>query len=194
MKQLILISSLFFIILQGCKKDTGFTEELKIPQELMDYFVNYDPGTCWVYQDSIHTDIYDTIELVDKFPVSDVNDGASFLQADEILWKGYMMSYHSKFVGDFDMRIKTSNNKTFDLKVTDPYDVASYTYDGDNWDWGRYQDSVKINQKMYYHTLILLGGTGELSYPIFSRKIGIISFIHHGGLSEFFKFVKTFRK
>jgi hypothetical protein len=105
-------------MLQGCKKDTGFTEEVKIPQELMEYFVNYDPGTCWVYQDSLHPDICDTVELVEKNPWTEVLDGENFLQGDEIISKGYYLNYESKKTGGVDVLIKTVDNKIFDVDIS----------------------------------------------------------------------------
>lgn len=52
----------------GCCKDKEpkITKIEELSDEMTAYFVNYEVGAKWIYQDTLNTNNFDTIELISK--------------------------------------------------------------------------------------------------------------------------------
>jgi len=111
MKKLFKIIPVLLIAMMGCKdKDVEITKTYKLSEEIMEYFVNYEVGTKWIYQDTMDLNNYDTIELMSKENF-DLTDGNT-------LKKGYELYYKPSKSKDFKVLVTPGvNNSSFAHRI-----------------------------------------------------------------------------
>ena len=191
-----ILSLLPAILFSGCLKPVNDNPAYPVPQEVMDYFVNFDPGTCWVYQDTLHPGNYDTIELISKKSFCITPDG------DIPNNDGYQLYYKPGKMKDFTIFIQPDKNNSCNVNVSPG---GFYTtnglncgYDNNKWDTGFFKDSILVGKKMYYNALIVNQNyQNYFSDFIFVKDIGLVSYWSEGlpGITYgYYRFVKTFKK
>ncbi len=191
--------ALFLISILGlalsCKKETtNVTKTVYLPQETMDFFVNYDTGTCWIYQDTLHANRFDTIELVNKKPMNLNNGGGT-------LYTGFKLDFTPKKNKNFEIRVGSGSNGSSNVTV-DPLVSASgllsAVENNNQWSGGViYSDSLLIGKTMYYQVLSFQGGTLYFLKVIYAKNIGLVSFQGldgHGETIGKYVFVKKMKK
>ena len=147
----------------------------------MDYFVNYEPGTCWVYQDTTHANRYDTIELISKRPWCITPDG------DIPNNDGYALYYKPSKTKDFTVYVRPWKNNSCGVNV---YPGQFYggggdqelevSYSNNQWTTGDYNDSILVGKKMYYNALNIKEYSVNFLNFIFVKKVGLVSFWSQG--------------
>ncbi len=174
MKNLFLsIAFLSILFLNSCKdKDPKITSTLDISPEMKAYFVDYEVGTKWVYQDTLDTNSFDTIELTQIEPYNTNRKG--------ILEKGYILHYKAQKSRDFKISIGRGQQVNFYINmytdVTGDGAVTFENYNGEWADWVNYYDSIILQKKTYYKVITNLSGTQYLSGVYFSKGLGVILF------------------
>jgi hypothetical protein len=94
MKHTVSILLLVIINKNSCTdKEPKITSTLDISPEMKAYFVDYEVGTKWIYQDTLNENNYDTIELTQIEPYDTNKKG--------VLEKGYILHYKAKKTKDF---------------------------------------------------------------------------------------------
>ncbi|MBS3915544.1 MAG: hypothetical protein KG003_13700 [Bacteroidetes bacterium] len=152
----ILIASVvvLFLITQSCCKDKNkirpITTTLEISNEMKSYFVNYLVGTKWIYQDTIKTSKFDTIELVSNVS-HDENDGGGTLS------KGFELYFRPRKAKDFKIIVSPGANNSCFVKV-DPLVAAAgaISFENNNGIWSSfvtYFDSIEITGNKYYKVI-----------------------------------------
>lgn len=175
MKAIIFLSFVFGIMsLNGCKdKDPKITKTLELSEEMKAYFVNYEVGTKWIYQDTVNSNVYDTIELLSKERFDVVNG--------DRLDKGFELYYKPKKSKDFKVRVNPGiNNKCF-VKI-DPMVTAAGAVVFENYDgvWTKtlttFYDSLQIGREVYYD-VIQSHTHNQYQYEVaIARGTGIVFF------------------
>ena len=172
---LIMFGSLF---IQGCKNNDpeAIKQTLTLSDEMMKYFVNFEVGTKWIYQDTINKSNYDTIELVSKDNM-DVNNGTGTLT------KGYVLYYKPKVSKDFKVFISPGINNTTYIKV-DPLVTATgaIVFENNNGIWTTgvfYFDSLVINGSKYYEVVYSTSNNMYQYEMKISKNTGIVFFIYN---------------
>jgi len=193
MKSLFLtVAFLSILFLNSCKdKDPKITVTRELSEEMKSYFVNYEVGTKWVYQDTIDNNNYDTIELISKRESNSNVRGT--------LYKGYMLDYLPKKSKNFQVRVNPGVNNTYYVKV-DPMVTAAgaIIFENNNGTWTTgvtYYDSIEITGNKYYE-LIESKSTNSFHYLMkISKKRGIIFFmqIKGGAIYGCYKLIKTIK-
>jgi len=122
------------------------TTTFELSEEMKAYFVDYEVGTKWIYQDFDNLNNFDTIELVSK-KSSNVENG-------DILQKGFELYYKPKKSKDFKVRINAGKNSMYYVKI-DPLVTAAgaVIFENNNGTWTTgviYQDSINIKGSIYY--------------------------------------------
>jgi hypothetical protein len=198
MKQLLFLSGFFllvFLVLPGCRKDPP--DNFTFSQDLMDYFINYDVGTCWVYEDSLQPSLFDTISLTNKGLFKEADDRTSIFQKEHVYGNEFVLGYHSVAMDeDFAMYIQSSGPGNYSFSLSDaPYGTIEAECYQDKWDGFVFGDSIEVNKKVYKRPLYLRGYVGYMSDPVYASKLGLISYkSSKGNHFRYFRFVKTFRK
>jgi len=180
-------------ILQSCCKDkeSKITTTYELSEEMMAYFVNYEVGTKWIYQDTIDKNNFDTIELISK-KSSNVENG-------DILQKGFELYYKPKKSKDFKVVVSAGINNTYYVKV-DPMVTATgaiiFENNDGNWRTGvTYYDSVEITGSKYYN-VIKSESTNTFHYLMHvSQNVGIVYFMQlkGGAIYGCFKLINTLK-
>jgi hypothetical protein len=179
MKKSIFYFSLLALSLSQCCKDNN-EESIKylnsLSAEMMSYFVDYQVGTKWIYQDTLNLNNYDTIELVSKESY-DVNNGSGTLS------KGYVLYYKPKKSKDFKVFVSPGVNNTYYVKV-DPLVTAAgkIVFENNNGKWTTrvlYYDSLEIYGTKYYN--VIYSPTNNMyQYEMrISKSQGIVFFIYN---------------
>jgi hypothetical protein len=173
MKELIIFLLMGFLSFTGCKdKDPKITQTTELSEEMKAYFVNYEVGTKWIYQDTINPNIYDTIELVSKKNI-DINNGGT-------LEKGFELYFVPKMSKDFKITANPgASNKCF-VKI-DPLVNASgaVIFENKNNIWTtntNFYDSLIIDGSTFYE---VIGSDSHNSYQYhmkLAKNLGIIFF------------------
>lgn len=165
-----------FIFMQSCKdKDPEITKTYELSAEMMAYFVNYEVGTKWIYQDTIDKNNYDTIELISKENF-DVNNG------NGTLTKGFVLYYKPKKSKDFKVRVDPGVNNTYYVKV-DPLitAVGKIIFENNNGTWTTgvtYFDSLEITGNKYYKVIYSKSNNMYQYEMKISKDNGIVFFIY----------------
>jgi hypothetical protein len=140
----------------------------------------------------LHSDRYDTIELVSKTP-HDLHNG-------DLLQKGFMLYFKPRKNKDFNVLISAGNNNSSTITI-DPLAAASgeiLTNQIDNkWSIADYNDSMIIGKKVYHQVLVLQGNCLYFSHFIYVKNIGLVSFWSQSlpGISGgHYNFIKTIKK
>lgn len=174
----------------GCKeKEPDITSILDIDSEIKAYFVDYVVGTKWIYQDTMSTDNYDTIELVRIEPYDKNRKG--------VLEKGYMLHYKAQKSRDFKVSVSRGQGVNFYIRmytdVTGSGAVYFENHDGEWADWLNYYDSLEITGNMYFE-VIESESTNMFHYMVkISKNKGIIFFyrMQGGAMWAAYKLIKT---
>lgn len=176
MKAIIFLSFVFGIMsLNGCKdKDPKITKTLELSEEMKAYFVNYEVGTKWIYQDTVNSNVYDTIELLSKERF-DVDKGNGTLQ------KGFELFYKPKKSKEFILRVGAGNNNLCNAKL-DPMVTAAGAVVFENYDgvWTKtlttFYDSLQIGREVY-NDVIQSHTHNQYQYEVaIARGTGIVFF------------------
>lgn len=180
------------LIAMGCKKEPKITTTYELTEEMMAYFVNYDVGTKWIYQDTMDLSNYDTIELVSK-QIYDVNNGNGSLS------KGFTLYYKPSKSKDFRVNIGAGKNHSAYVNI-DPMVTAAGAVIFENYDgkWSprvNYFDSLEITGNTYFE-VIESETTNMYHYMIkVSKYKGIVFFysMQGGAMWASYKLIKTIK-
>ncbi|MCK9480789.1 MAG: hypothetical protein M0R38_03385 [Bacteroidia bacterium] len=182
-----------FVAMSGCKeKEPKITSTLDISPEMKSYFVDYEIGTKWIYEDSLNHSSLDTIELIKREPYDTNRKG--------VLEKGYILHYKARKSRDFKVSVSRGQKVNFYIKmytdVTGSGYVSFENYDGE---WGEgvtYFDSIEIRNVMYYDVLRSETTGGNYYLVHVSKNMGLVSYIYmdySGGIAKggYYKLIKT---
>lgn len=178
------------IIVIGCReKAPEITQTIELSEEMKSYFVNYEVGTKWIYQDTMDLNNYDTIELISKEKF-DVIDGTN-------IKKGYELYYKPSKSKDFKVLVTPGINNWYYVKV-DPMVTAAgaVTFENNNGEWVgtvNYYDSIEISGNIY-HKVIESETTNMYHYMVkVSKNNGIVFFyrMQGGAMWAAYKLIKT---
>jgi hypothetical protein len=183
MKNTILILLILFLA-NGCKdKEPEITSEVDIDAEIKAYFVDYEVGTKWIYQDTIDLSNFDTIELTQIQPYNTNRKG--------VLEKGYILHYKARKNRDFKVSVSRGQKVNFYINlytdVTASGAVKFENYNGKWADWLNYYDSIAIETEKYYEVIRGDGSGGEYSLVHLSKNKGIVFYFYSdysGGISK----------
>ena len=183
MKNTILILLILFLA-NGCKdREPEITSEVDIDAEIKAYFVDYEVGTKWIYQDTIDLSNFDTIELTQIQPYNTNRKG--------VLEKGYILHYKARKNRDFKVSVSRGQKVNFYINlytdVTASGAVKFENYNGKWADWLNYYDSIAIETEKYYEVIRGDGSGGEYSLVHLSKNKGIVFYFYSdysGGISK----------
>jgi hypothetical protein len=196
MKAIIFLAVIFSITsLNSCKdKDPKVTKTLELSEEMKAYFVDYEVGTKWIYQDTVNPNVYDTIELVSKDSY-DVDKGNGTLR------KGFELLYKPKKSKDFIVRVGAGNNNSCNAKL-DPMVTAAgaVVFENYNGVWAEglvYYDSLNITGSWFYSVIHSSGSNMYVTDVSISKNKGIIGFWRYKNdswaLENYFKLIKILK-
>ncbi len=174
MTKAIIILCLATIATFSCKnKEPEITKIDELSKEMMSYFVDFEIGTKWIYQDTMDLNNFDTIELVSKEPY-DINSGNGKLS------KGFVLYYKPNKSKDFKVFINAGNNSTYYVKI-DPLIAASgkivFENNNGNWITGvTYYDSIEITGTKFYQIINSKSSNSYHKDVSISKNVGIVSF------------------
>ncbi|MCO6495875.1 MAG: hypothetical protein J5I91_09380 [Bacteroidetes bacterium] len=173
MRTSLTILCLALIAISGCKdKEPKITSTLDISPEMKAYFVDYEVGTKWIYQDTLDNSNFDTIELIKREPYDTNRKG--------VLEKGYILHYKARKSRDFKVSVGRGIKNSFYINmytdVTGSGAVTFENYDGEWGEWLNYYDSVVLHKKIYYKVITTLSGTQYLSGVYISKGLGVVLF------------------
>jgi len=190
--------SIYIFLFIGCAKKTTtpIDPHYQVPENIKEYFVNYDVGTCWVYKDTLQKDRYDTIELVDNHPITYGADGG--------IWEdGFFLEFKPKKTKGFWMTVMEMKNNqcNIDIYPENPNASGDFYFRKQDSVWITgvvFYDSLRVGIKTYHNVLSPRdGGSSNFSNFIFSQKIGLVAYQSQGlpGVpGGSYVFVKTFKK
>ena len=196
MKSLLLIVALLSLLsINSCKdKDPKITKTEELSEEMTAYFVNYEVGTKWVYQDTLDINNFDTIELISKehFDVfsGDMNKGT--------LSKGFELYYKPVKSKDFKVLVTPGVNNTYFVKI-DPMEagVSALSFENKNNSWlpATYFDSIEITGNIYREVIVSLSSNLYYSQLSVSKMIGIVYYKRKvgGAIYGCYKLIKTIK-
>lgn len=159
--------------INGCKeRDPKITKTLELSEEMKAYFVNYEVGTKWIYQDTVNPNVYDTIELLSKESFDVVNG--------DRLDKGFELYYKPKKSKDFKVRVNPGNNNSCYVKI-DPMVTAAgaVVFENYNGQWAEgltYYDSLELGKEKYYNAVQSHSSNLYQYEVVISKKKGIVFF------------------
>jgi hypothetical protein len=160
----------------SCNKEKPPTKEVFLPQEALDFFVDADPGTKWIYEDTLQHGRYDTIELISKNHY-DVDDGGGTIT------RGFELYYKPRKTKDFKLIVQPSLDRDIYMRI-DPLALAGGGVLAEKvnnvWLGNSFKDSIKIRNRVYYQVLDLKGTSSSLSLIIYAKNIGLISYVSEG--------------
>ena len=191
MKYLTYLLISFIGVTVSCNKP-GVQKVYTLSQETTDFFVNYDTGTCWVFQDTLHTNKYDTIELVNKEPINLNNAG---------LFKGFRLDFTPTKSKNYEIRVNPTSNGSSNVTI-DPLVSASglltAVENNNQWTSGAiYYDSLLVGKTIYHNVLSFQGATLYFLRVIYAKNVGLVSFQSldsHGGTLGMYILVRIFKK
>lgn len=178
------------IVLMGCKKEPKITSTYELSEEMMAYFVNYEVGTKWIYQDTLDVNNYDTIELISKEHF-DVMNGTT-------LKKGYELYYRPIKSKDFKVRASPGVNNRYYVKI-DPMEagVSALSFENHNNSWPAtvYYDSIEITGSIYHEVIISPSSNLYYSQLSVSKTTGIVYYKRKvgGAIYGCYKLIKTIK-
>jgi len=167
------------LIVQSCKdKDPKIKNTFELSEEMMNYFVNYEVGTKWIYQDVNNLNLYDTIKLVSKENY-DINSGNGTLK------KGFELYYQPKISKDFKVFVNASSDNSYFVKI-DPLISAAgkVTFENYNGNWSIgviYHDSLNIKGKNYYKVIESQSNSDYHGFVHYGKNQGIVFFSRMNG-------------
>lgn len=184
MKNTLILIFVALIAMSSCKdKEPEITSTLDISPEMKAYFVDYEAGTKWIYQDTLDTNNFDTIELTQIEPYNTNRKG--------VLEKGYILHYKARKSKDFKVSVGRGQNVNFYVNiytnVTGSGAVTFENYNGEWADWLTYYDSIEINTEKYYQVIRSFANGGGYSLVHVSKNNGIVYFMfrdYTGGISK----------
>jgi len=191
---LVIIAFLFFNI--SCKKVPRPLPKITahLSQEIKDYFVNYSPGMCWVYKDSLGKNGPDTIELTSII--------GGNLSTDEGITshEGYMMMYTSNRTINFRIwalaNSDSSGGAILYPSISGEGDLEA-NYTGNMWSTGVYYDSLRIaSGKIYHNVLKMQEGCPYFNNMRIAKDTGIVAFsgLNNANQGGVFYLVSRFKK
>ena len=193
MKNTILILLILFLA-NGCKdREPEITSEVDIDAEIKAYFVDYEVGTKWIYQDTIDLSNFDTIELTQIQPYNTNRKG--------VLEKGYILHYKARKNRDFKVSVSRGQKVNFYINlytdVTGSGAENFENYSGKWADWLNYHDSVEIIGKKYYKVINNSESSNFYQQDVsVSQNTGIVSFWKTRGpgvLDNYFRLINTIK-
>lgn len=194
MKKAVTILCLAFIAIGGCKdKEPKITSTLDISPEMKAYFVYYEVGTKWIYQDTLDENNFDTIKLTQIEPYNTNRKG--------VLEKGYILHYKAQKSRDFKVSVTRGQKVNFYINmytdVTGSGSVNFENHDGEWAEWLNYYDSIDITVNRYYEVINNSGSSNSYQQDVcISKNVGIVSFWKTRGpgvLDNFYKLIKTIK-
>jgi len=189
---LTIASAYLCILSSSCRdKEPKITTTIELTEEMKAYFVDYEVGTKWIYQDTIDKNNFDTIELISK--------RESNRNVSGTLYKGYMLDYLPKKSKNFQVRVDPGANNIYYVKV-DPMVTASgaVVFENKNGTWTTgvtYYDSIEVTGNKYY-SVIKSETTNTFHYLMhISQSVGIVYFMRlkGGAIYGCYKLTKTIK-
>jgi hypothetical protein len=193
MKHTVSILLLVIISTSSCKdKEPKITSTLDISPEMKAYFVDYEVGTKWIYQDTLNENNFDTIELTQIEPYDTNKKG--------VLEKGYILHYKAKKNKDFKVSVKRGQQVNFYINIyTNVTGSGAVFFENYNGIWNtktNYYDSIEIIRTKYYQVINSKSSNSYQQDISISKNLGIISFWKTRGpgvLENYYKLVKTLK-
>ena len=170
-----LLFILVILSISSCKKEQTPTKTIYMPQIMKDYFVNYSPGTCWVFKDSVGRNGQDTVELTFVQKAYFDNGGGTE-------YEGYIMNYTSNRSINFWIYAVANDNysgtATLYPAITGPGEGAlEAIYAGTAWMRGVLYDSLPIESGKIYHNVLKMGeGCFLFNNMRIAKDSGIVAF------------------
>jgi hypothetical protein len=188
---ILIISSI--ISFSCCKSKTpAITKTNELSANINSYFVNYEVGTKWIYQDTMDSNNLDTIELITKVPM-DVNNGSGTIS------KGYELYYKPKKSKDFKVFVNAGDNNIYYIKIDPMIAAASaITFENENGTWKsgiNYYDSIEITGNKYFNVIHSQSSSTYHSRFYISKYKGIIFFwrMNGNGILATYKLINTIK-
>jgi hypothetical protein len=196
MKSLFLtVAFLNMFCVNSCKdNEPKITKIEELSDEMTAYFVNYEVGAKWIYQDTLNTNNFDTIELISKerFDIvsGDRNKGT--------LTKGFELYYKPSKSKDFKVRITPGVDNNDFVKI-DPMEsgvaAISFEYKNNSWLPANFLDSIEITGNKYFEVITSPSSNSYYSRVSVSKMNGIIYYQSKvaGAIKGCYKLVKTIK-
>jgi len=164
---------------QGCIKPANDNPAYPVPQDAMDFFVNFDPGTCWVYKDTINQNSYDTIELMSKKTFCVTPDG------DIPNNDGFQLYYKPGHSRDYTVFIEPSKDNSCYVNICEGQFYAmgqnsgEFAFDNNMWTQNIFSDSISVGNKIYHNELHIKSFIGDYSDLQFVKNVGLVSYANY---------------
>ncbi|MCK9480790.1 MAG: hypothetical protein M0R38_03390 [Bacteroidia bacterium] len=179
------------VAMSSCKeKEPKITKIYELSEEMKAYFVNYEVGTKWIYQDTLDAANFDTIELISKEHFDVINETT--------LKKGFELYYKPIKSKDFKVRVTSGINNTYYVKV-DPLEAGvtalSFENHNNSWPASVYYDKIEITGSIYHEVIISPSGNLYYSHLSVSKNNGIVYFNKMIGNAIYgcYKLIKTIK-
>ena len=193
MKHTVSILLLVIINTSSCTdKETKITSTLDISPEMKAYFVDYEVGTKWIYQDTLNENNFDTIELTQIEPYDTNKKG--------VLEKGYILHYKAKKNKDFKVSVNRGQQVNFYINIyTNVTGSGAVFFENYNGTWNtktNYYDSIEIIRTRYYQVINSKSSNSYQQDISISKNLGIVSFWKTRGpgvLENYYKLVKIMK-
>jgi hypothetical protein len=195
MKHTVSILLLVIISTSSCTdKEPKITSTMDISPEMKAYFVDYEVGTKWIYQDTLNANNFDTIELTQIEPYDTNKKG--------VLEKGYILHYKAKKNKDFKVSVNRGQQVNFYINIyTNVTGSGAVFFENYNGTWNtktNYYDSIEIIRTKYYQVINSSTSGGGYYLVHVSKNKGICFFKYRdytGGIAKGgdFKLVKTLK-
>jgi len=184
MKRIFITIPVLLIALMGCReKEPEITHTIELSEEMKAYFVDYEVGTKWIYQDTLDGNNFDTIELTQIEPYNTNKKG--------VLEKGYILHYKAQKSSDFKVSVVRGQDVNFNINMyTAGTGSGSVYFENVNGEWAdflTYYDSLEIKDTVYYQVIGSPSSGGVYNLVHASKNAGIIFFIYRdysGGISK----------
>ena len=170
--------SIYFIALlslMACKDTYEVTSY--IPQEMKPYFVDFQPGTYWIFRDSIDTNYYDTLVLVQKERVDRVAEELSRFSKKTEAREGMQLHYQSTKKRNIYVYVGSgprNSSARFDPRPS-PRGELRFEYIDLNWSANIIkQDSLWIEGVPYHDVLSSHGFNHQINWVSVAKHSGII--------------------
>lgn len=196
MKSLFLtVAFLNMLCVNSCKdNEPKITKIEELSDEMTAYFVNYEVGAKWIYQDTLNTNNFDTIELISKERFDIVSGDRN----KETLTKGFELYYKPSKSKDFKVRITPGVDNNDFVKI-DPMEsgvaAISFEYKNNSWLPANFLDSIEITGNKYFEVITSPSSNSYYSRVSVSKMNGIIYYQSKvaGAIKGCYKLVKTIK-
>ena len=164
-----LFLTLIFVT-NGCN-DSKTTKRYTMNSQFKEYFVNFEVGTKWIYEDTISHSM-DTIELISK-------NGEGWNSKDESA-EGYRLVFEAKKNRNFVINSSIANNINYAKLHPEPLSTGAnagtivWGYKEDKW-YDEFFDTITF-QRNHFSKVVLSYANCPYYYNCFFGKEGLVFF------------------